>query len=110
MGGSAKHAATAGARVLNLHQGTVVLSGGGLSQPVTNTFSLGLTNKIGSTSGKSLTVTVTPATGLFKGTMLNSASGKLVPIQGALSRKANVGMGYFLGDATSGEVYVGGAQ
>src|SRR5258706_453693 len=110
MSGSAYHAPTAGTRVLNLSQGTVVLSGGGLSQPVTNTFTLGLNNKIGSTSGKSLNVTVTPATGLFRGTMLNPASGRLVPIQGALSRKANVGMGYFLGDATSGEVYVAGAQ
>jgi hypothetical protein len=95
---------------LNVSRGNVVLTGGGLSQPITNAITLGLNNKVSSTVGKSLNLTITPATGLFKGTILNPASGKMVPIQGALSRKANVGMGYFLGDATSGEVFVGGAQ
>jgi hypothetical protein len=104
--GSAYHAPAAGMRVLNLTQGNLVLSGGGLSQSVTNGVTLGMNNKLSSTSDKSLTLTITASSGLFKGTLLNPATGKMVPIQGAVSRKANIGVGYFLGESTSGEVYL----
>jgi hypothetical protein len=51
-------------------------------------------------------VTITSASGLFKGSALNPATGKAMPFQGILFKKANVGVGYFLGVDQSGEVYL----
>jgi hypothetical protein len=104
--GSMYRAPTSGARALNMSDGTLVLSGGGLHEPLTMNLTLGINNRVTVAPGTKLTLSLTPATGLFKGSALNPATGKTMTFQGALFKKANVGVGYFLGTDQSGEVYL----
>src|SRR6185369_2433634 len=105
--GSAYQAPAAGRRALNLSTGSLVLSGGGLSGSVTNGVTLGLNNKATGAGGVSLSIT--PATGLFKGSAIDVGTGKPLSFQGVLFKKGNIGVGYFLGTDQSGEVYLGAA-
>jgi len=104
--GSAYQAPAAGKRALNLSggNGSVVLSGGGLNGTITKGVTLGLNNK---GSGTGVTLSITAATGLFKGSAVDAQTGKPLTFQGVLFKKGNIGVGYFLGQDQSGEVYLG---
>jgi hypothetical protein len=81
----------------------VVLSGGGLSSPITNTATWGMDNKV--ISGSSLKLNVNPSSGLFQGTVsVSPGKGGTVQFQGVLFQKDNVGLGFFLGSDQSGAV------
>jgi hypothetical protein len=83
----------------------VVLNGGGLSTPITNSVTWGLDNKIVNHSANKLSLSVTPASGLFKGTVVvDPTTGKSVQFQGVLFEKGNVGLGFFPGGDQSGAV------
>jgi hypothetical protein len=83
----------------------LILNGGGLSAPMTNSVTWGLDNKISSTGGNALKLTVNPASGLFQGTVaVGTGKGATVSIQGVLFEKNNVGSGFFLGSDQSGTV------
>jgi hypothetical protein len=83
----------------------LILNGGGLSSAITNSVMWGFNNKITSTSGNALKLTVNPATGLFQGTVaVGSGKGASVPFQGVLFQKNDVGLGLFLGSDQSGTV------
>jgi hypothetical protein len=66
-----------------------------------------LNNKVTGSGG--LTLSITTTTGLFKGSALNPATGKPILFQGALFKKGNPGVGYFLGSTQSGEVHLDAA-
>jgi hypothetical protein len=81
----------------------VILSGGGLSAPITNSVTWGSNNKI--LSGSSLKLNVNPSSGLFQGTVtLGTGKTGVVSFQGVLFEKNNVGLGFFLGSGQSGTV------
>lgn len=82
----------------------LVLSGGGLANPITNSVTWGLNNKIVNNSPNKLSLSLTPANGLFKGTVVDPATGRSVPFQGVLFEKGNVGLGFFPGGNQSGAV------
>jgi hypothetical protein len=100
------YAFTNGVPLLNLPAGGVsVLQLGNPTQSFTNHFILGSDNKITSVDG--LNVTITTATGLFKGTAVSLGDGTIVPITGVLLQKQNAGYGYFLQNGQSGAFYFG---
>jgi len=81
----------------------IVLLGGGLSSPITNTVTWGSNNKI--SSGSSLKLNVSPTSGLFQGTLaVGDGKSGTVSFQGVLFEKDNVGLGFFLGSGQSGTV------
>jgi hypothetical protein len=83
----------------------VIFNGGGLSAPITNSVTWGIDNKVVPASNtKSLKLSLSSSTGLFKGTVVDPASGHSVPFQGVLFEKNNVGLGFFLGAGQSGTV------
>ena len=83
----------------------VILNGGGLEAPLTNSVTWGVNNKILSDKrANSLKLSLSPANGLFKGTVKDPASGDTVSFQGVLFEKSNVGLGFFLGSNQSGAV------
>lgn len=88
----------------NFGTSELVLSGGGLANPITNSVTWGPNNKIVNNSPNKLSLTLTPASGLFKGTVVDPASGKSVPFQGVLFEEGNVGLGFFPGGNQSGAV------
>lgn len=108
--GSSYQAPLGGTRAIKLTQGNLTLSGGGLHSSVTNSLTLGLNNRVTVPAGTHMSLTITPSTGLFKGTVLNPDTGKNVSFQGVLFKKSNVGVGYFLGAGQVGEVYLSPAQ
>jgi hypothetical protein len=82
---------------------TVVFSGGGLSAPVTNSVTWGANNKISSSA--SLKLSVNSPSGLIQGTMIiGPGKAGMVPFQGVLFEKDNVGLGFFLGAGQSGSM------
>jgi len=84
--------------------GQLVLSGGGLASSLTNSINLGLNNTGTSATGARLTIVA--SSGMFKGSVLNPQTGKNLLFQGMVFKKANVGVGYFLGTDQSGEVFL----
>jgi len=71
----------------------IILNGGGLSAPLTNAVTWGADNKMLSDKNtSSLKLTFTSASGLFKGTVTDPASGHAVSFQGVLFEKNNVGL------------------
>jgi hypothetical protein len=81
----------------------VVLSGGGLSAPITNSVNW-VNNKIGNLGPHKLSLSLTPTSGLFKGTVVDPSTGKTVQFQGVLYEKGNVGLGFFSGGSQNGAV------
>jgi hypothetical protein len=80
----------------------LILSGGGLGSPITNSVTWGSDNKVSNVSGNPLKLTVNTSTGTFQGT---AGSGQgTVSFQGVLFEKNDVGLGFFLGSDQSGTV------
>jgi hypothetical protein len=102
--GSTYRTPTPGTRAISMSSGQLVLSGGNLQTALTNSLTLGLNNSATSSSGAKLTIT--PASGAIKGTVVNPQTGKTITFQGMVYKKANVGVGYFLGTDQSGEVFL----
>lgn len=83
----------------------IILSGGGLSAPITNSVTWGSNNKIlAEKSSAPMKLKLSSATGLFKGMVTDPATGNHVSFQGVLFEKNNVGLGFFLGGNESGAV------
>ncbi len=110
--GSPYQKPSVGARALDLSGGLGEFSanGGGLSQTLTNDIRLELNNRVTSLSGPKLSITITPSSGLFRGTFVNPDTHASTPFQGVLFQNANIGVGYFLGSDGSGEVHLGPPQ
>jgi hypothetical protein len=74
--------------------GSLVLENGGLPQSLTNSISLNSANQFSSPSP--LTLSLTPSTGLLKGSLRDPAvSRKTIPLNGVVLQKQNLGAGYF---------------
>lgn len=82
----------------------IVLNGGGLAAPITNSVTWGIDNKIVSLKTNPVKFSLNSSSGLFKGSMKDPASGNTVSFQGVLFEKNNVGLGFFLGGSQSGTV------
>jgi len=105
------HKPSAGTRVLDWSNGLgeFSISGGGLSQSWTNEIRLELNNRVTNLSDAKLTLSITPSSGLFRGTFVDPDSHKSEPFQGVLLQDINIGVGYFLGPDQSGEIRLGPA-
>jgi hypothetical protein len=79
----------------------VLLEGGGLTQSISNQFTLAANNIV--TGSNKLSLTLTTTTGLFQGTATNSV-GKTVSFKGAVLQKQTNGFGQFLNTNQSGSV------
>ena len=101
-----KYAFTKGIPVLDFSTGQVWLAYGNLPESFTNRIVFG-TNKVTNLSSNKLSLTLTTSSGLFKGSVVNPATGKAIPINGAVLQKQNFGSGCFLGTNQSGRVYFG---
>jgi len=97
------------ARLLNLTNGALIFSGGGLQNPFTNSFSLDRLNRATVTPGSGLKLTFSTSSGLFQGSARDPASRRTFSFQGVVYEKGANGAGLFLGPAQSGEVYLGAA-
>jgi hypothetical protein len=101
-----------GQRALDLSNGNgnLALTGGGLNSIFHSSIVLDPNNRVTSPNNSSLKLTITPSTGLFRGSALNPETGKPLQFQGALFPDRNVGLGYFLGSGGAGQISVEPAQ
>jgi len=91
-----------GAPIFSWANGIAVLQGAGLSQSITNPFTIGANNKVTGDSGMKLTFT--PTSGIFKGSVLNPDTGKPVTISGVVLQNEDTGFGEFPGTSETGSV------
>jgi uncharacterized repeat protein (TIGR02543 family) len=91
------------ATVLDLTEGYVLLTNGGLTQSISNEFNLEANNVVKGSNKLSLTLTTT--SGLFKGTTTN-ALGATISFTGAVFQKQTNGFGQFLNADQTGGVYI----
>ena len=85
----------------------LTLSEGGLSSDgLLFPISIGSNDRVTSLGSNKLTLTIAGSSGLFKGTAFNPATHTLLPFQGVLLEKLNIGAGFFLGTNQSGRVYL----
>ncbi|MGD0615189.1 MAG: S8 family serine peptidase [Verrucomicrobiota bacterium] len=107
--GSSFHSpSTSAGPILDFITGRVVLNGGDLAAPITNNVIIASNNKVTDTTfTNKLTLTLGTGRGLFRGTVLNPATGKKFGFNGVLLQNQGVGLGYFLGTNQSGSVFLG---
>jgi hypothetical protein len=99
-------------RIINVATGEVVFAGGYLSDALTNMVRVGPNNRVTNDGPNVLTLTLTPASGLFTGTMTVTNAGSTIPrrltFKGALLQKPapGYGGGFFIDTNRSGQVIV----
>lgn len=99
---------TSGTPVLNFQAGEVWLANGNLSSAFTNQVTLNSLSKVTNQSTNALTLTITTSTGLFKGSVVNPATGgKAIPFTGVILQKQNFGGGFFTGTDQTGRAFFG---
>ena len=94
-------------QVLNFTNGLVVLGGGNLSATFTNRIIISSNNRVINLASNQLTLTLAASSGRFSGKVTDPATGKAIPIKGAVLQKRNSGSGFFSGTNTTGKVSVG---
>src|SRR5207253_2757997 len=82
--------------LLNFSEGQVAFTGGNLAEVLINQVRLNTNNKVANLSSNKLTLTLSPSSGLFKGTVVNPIDGKPISFLGAVLQDENSGSGYFL--------------
>ncbi len=101
--------ATSSVPLLAFTNAVALLENGNLTESVPNSIALDSNNKVfvNSTNPMQFKLTINPSAGQFKGTFLNTGTGKVSPMSGVLLQKQNIGAGFFLGTNQSGSVYLG---
>jgi hypothetical protein len=106
--GSSYQPPSRGLPILDISDGYVSFRNGGLGASITNEVTISANNKVTNLSDNKLVLTVTPASGLFRGTVANPDGGKPIPFSGVVLQNQNAGSGYFLLWNQSGRVDLGG--
>jgi len=83
---------------------TLTLAGGGLMPGITNRITLAANNRVTPVSGPKLSLTFTPSTGGFAGSVVDPATSRPIPFGGVWLQGRGFGSGFFLGASASGEV------
>lgn len=99
--------ATGTNRVLNFSQTTIQFQDGNLAVPFTNTVTLSANNQITNLSSNKLTLAISVANGLFRGSVVDPSTDKPFSFRGALLQKQNIGCGFLLGTNLSSRVAFG---
>ena len=84
----------------------LVFSGGELDVPLTNRVAISVAGAVTDLDGHHLTLSFTPATGLFSGAVTVPGSVRVLRFGGALHASGNFAAGFFPGTRSSGRVYM----
>jgi uncharacterized protein (DUF2147 family) len=94
-------------RALAITNAFAIFNGGNLSASFSNEVKLMANNTVSNASANKLVLTITKASGLFNGSVVDPASGKTLKFKVAVLQKQRAGSGFFLGTNQSGGVYFG---
>jgi hypothetical protein len=92
--------------VINLTDGHVTFSRGNVTPVFSNSVRFAA-NKLTNLGDSKLSLSVSLSSGLFKGSVVNPATGKSASFKGALLQSQNVGSGFLLGTDRSARVTLG---
>jgi hypothetical protein len=92
-----------GMPILGFSQGYASFTGGNPNQNFVNAVAFAANNKITNLSSNKLTLTLTPTSGLFRGTV-KPAGGRTFPFNGVVLQSEDTGSGYYLLGSQSGRV------
>ncbi len=93
--------------LLNFSSGVVTFSGGNLTENIVCAVTLETNNKVIDLSSNGLKLSLKSPQGLFKGSVVDPATGKPIRFNGVLLQEQNFGAGFFLGTDLSGQVLFG---
>jgi hypothetical protein len=93
--------------VITVTDPSIAFAGGNLAVPFGNSILLGANSKVTNLGSNKLALSITTSSGLFKGSVVNPATGKSLAFSGALLQKQNAGSGFLLGTNRSSVVWVG---
>jgi hypothetical protein len=82
------------------------LTGGNLTEPLSNNFALAPGGKITADGPNKLSLKFVPATGLFNGTVTPANTTTVIKFSGAVQQASTNGSGYFLGTDKTGRVSI----
>ncbi len=94
---------TKGVPVLTFTIGQLGLAGGNL-QSFTNPITLGANNKV---TGTGINLSISTSSGLFKGSVQNPTTTKMIPVSGVVLQNQDAGFGLFFGTNQTGQVFFG---
>jgi hypothetical protein len=97
-----------GLPVLDMSNGYISFSSITPGASFTNDVTVGKNNRIVNLSDNKLAITLTPGSGLFRGTVVSPDGGRPIPFGGVILQIQNAGSGYFLLGSQSGRVDLGG--
>jgi hypothetical protein len=105
--GSRYQAPGAKTNVLSLTTAQFITSDGNLPTSLTNQIAFGPNNRVTNVSGPKLTLTITPSTGYFNGSVIpTNAHAKSLTFKGVVLQDQQTALGYFLGTNQSGSVFL----
>jgi len=84
----------------------LMLIGGGLASPLSVPIHVDGNSHVTSTGGAKVNLTISSSTGLFRGAVVDPRTGKSLQFQGAIYDDWDVGLGYFLNPAQSGQALI----
>ena len=101
-----RYAAPVGAtgKILALGAGAALFADGNLALALTNSFVLGLGSKVTNGGPSAMTLTFTPASGLFNGSITPVSTTKAQAFTGVVFQKSTNGFGFLLGTNQSSSV------
>jgi hypothetical protein len=108
--GSRYQAPAPGTPLLNLNSASVVLSGGNPALSLTNYITVDMRNRVTNLSSNKLCLVFAPASGSFRGRVVNPETLKWLPFGGVVLQKQNVGYGCFMIRNQSGGVLLQGTE
>lgn len=103
--GASKSSSSSGMK-LSPGNRNVILVGGGLSAPIMTRISIDSNGRVTNLGGNKLTLNISASTGLFRGSVVDPRTGKPLLFQGAVFDDWDVGLGYFLNPAQSGQALI----
>jgi hypothetical protein len=98
---------TGNGTILNFDQAQLSLTGGDLSQDVSDQFQLTAGNRIVNLGPAKLILTFSAANGSFSGKLSDPSTATTASFRGVVLQDRNFGTGYFLGASHSGQVFLG---
>jgi subtilisin family serine protease len=93
-----------GAPVLAWSAGQLILSGGEFAEPITNSITLTSANKILNNGPHVQQISLNPTNGIFSGTFRPAGTARTYSLYGAIVQNIDIGLGFFFGTNTVGEV------
>ena len=93
-----------GEMILDLPAGNIMLTGGNLTDTITDQITIDSRNRVTDISGNKLVLTFSVSAGTFSGSLANPAVPKPIPFKGVVLQKNGTANGFFLGTDQSGQV------